>query len=262
MTDLCAPEIHLWQWMEARAREVMRRCDCQEVRTPVVERLEVFVRALGEGTDVVQKEMYAFEDRGGRRVALRPEGTAGVMRHAAGAVAPGQGARLYYLGPMFRAERPQAGRKRQFHQLGMESLGAPSPAADAECISALLELFEAWGLDGFEVRVHTRGLPDDQRAVREGLIERARPLADRLCDDCRRRLDSHPLRLLDCKQSGCRTALADLPPITQFMSAESRAYLDETMRLLEVMGIPARVDPLLIRGLDYYMPSRLAAADH
>lgn len=255
MSDISAPEVRLWQWMEDRARGVFRLYGCEEIRTPILERTEVFTRALGEGTDVVQKEMYAFSDRGGRAVAMRPEGTAGVMRYVAGAVAPGQDARLYYLGPMFRAERPQAGRKRQFHQIGVEMIGAPSPVADAECIALQVQLMEAWGLSGYDVQVHTRGLTEDQAAVRQGFQHSLRPQLDRICEDCRRRFETHPLRILDCKQEACRGIVAGVPPVTSYMSEASRAYLEDVMRLLDAAGVRARVQPLLIRGLDYYVHS-------
>lgn len=251
MSDISGPEVLLWQWMESRAREVFRLYGFEEVRTPLLERTEVFCRALGEGTDVVQKEMYAFQDRGGRNVALRPEGTAGVIRHWCSAGNPPD-ARLYYLGPMFRAERPQAGRKRQFHQMGVEAVGAPSPAADAECIALLVHLFQTWGLKDFDVRVHTRGTPEDQSAVREGFVASVRPQAGALCEECRRRIEVHPLRILDCKNEGCRKIAAALPPVTSYMSESSRAYLQNVLRLLDRMGVPARMDSSLIRGLDYY----------
>ncbi len=252
MSDIAAPEVRLWQWVEDRARAVFRLYGCDEVRTPIPERVEVYVRALGEGTDVVQKEMYSFTDRGGRAIALRPEGTAGVMRYVAGAVAPGQDARLYYLGPMFRAERPQAGRKRQFHQIGVEFIGAASPVADAECIALQVHLMDAWGLAGYDVQVHTRGLPEDQPAVRKGFQDHLRPLISGLCEECRRRFETHPLRILDCKQEECRNIVAGTPPVTSYMSDASRAYFDEVLRLLDAAGVRARVNPQLIRGLDYY----------
>lgn len=253
MSDVAAPEVCLWQHLESTARRVFSLYDLDEVRTPVLERLEVFQRALGEATDVVQKEMYAFEDRGGRRVALRPEGTAGVMRHLAGAGDRGADARLYYWGPMFRAERPQAGRRRQFHQVGVELLGPARPAADAECIALQVHLLREWGLDGFSVHVNTRGEPGDQLAVSRGLqsvLEARR--GEAWCDDCRRRMDANPLRVLDCKQEACRALADQLPPVSSWMSAAAREYLDEVLRLLEGLGVRVAAAPRLIRGLDYY----------
>ncbi len=253
MSDICAPEIRIWQGIETVARRVFRLYGFEEVRTPIIERIEVFTRALGEGTDVVQKEMYAFEDRGGRAIALRPEGTAGVIRFICGGGQEWQDARVYYLGPMFRAERPQAGRKRQFHQVGVEAIGAPSPAADVECIALQVHLLREWGLEGFQVHLHTRGMSEDQPAVRAGLQAALRPRIGELCDDCRRRLETHPLRVLDCKQPGCGAIVEALPPVTTFMGEPSRAYLAEVVRLLGRLAIPASVNPRLVRGLDYYV---------
>jgi len=252
MADLAAPEIGRWQQVERIAREILPRYGFSEVRTPILERVEVFTRSLGEGTDVVQKEMYVFPDRGGRTVALRPEGTAGVMRFAAARGAEAADGRYYYLGPMFRCERPQAGRKRQFHQLGVEALGGPSAAADAECIALQMHLLEAFGLGGAEARINTRGDFSDHAAVADGLRAALGPHRDELCEDCRRRLTDNPLRALDCKQPACRARVAALPPITSYMAESSSAYLAEVVRLLERLGVPATVDPLLVRGLDYY----------
>lgn len=253
MSDISAPEVHAWQMIEARAREVFRLYGYDEIRTPVIERTSVFTRAIGEGTDVVQKEMYTFEDRGGRPVSLRPEGTAGVIRAICAAGPDATDARWYYVGPMFRAERPQAGRKRQFHQVGVECMGAPSPAADAECIALQLHLLEAWGLAGCELHVHTRGLPEDQAAVRDGLCASLRPQAERLCEECRRRLEAHPLRILDCKNPGCRAVVDGIPPALSHMGPAAREYLDRVVLLLGRLGVGARVDHRLVRGLDYYL---------
>jgi histidyl-tRNA synthetase len=253
MTDLAAPEISLWQRLEAEARRTLALYGFTEVRTPVVEQTAVFTRSLGETTDVVQKEMYTFTDRGGRSLTLRPEGTAGVIRYALGLGAEADGARLYYIGPMFRCERPQAGRKRQFHQLGVEAFGAPNPVADAEVIAMQLHLLEAWGLKGFTLDLNTRGLPEDRPAVTQGLADAARPHLGALCEDCQRRFETNILRLLDCKKESCRQIVAGLPPTTQFMSAASRQYLDDVLKLLQKIGVPARVNPQLVRGLDYYV---------
>ena len=253
MSDLAAPEIFLWQRLEQTAREVMRLYGFCEVRTPVLEYTHLFTRSLGDTTDVVQKEMYTLADRGGRSLTLRPEGTAGVIRHISGLGADGDAARLYYIGPMFRSERPQAGRKRQFHQLGVEALGEPNPAADVEVIALQLQLLEAWGLHGHTLDINTRGLPEDRVVVAQGLTEAARPHLPALCEDCRRRFETNILRLLDCKNESCRQIVASLPPTTQFMSEVSRKYLDDVMRLLAQVGIAAQVNPRLVRGLDYYV---------
>jgi len=253
MSDLCAPEIFLWQRMEDVARRLFHRYGFTEVRTPLLERLSVFTRAIGEGTDVVQKEMYTLQDRGGREIALRPEGTAGVMRFVAAGGPERAEARLFYLGPMFRAERPQAGRRRQFHQIGAESLGAPSPAADAECIALLAHLLRELGVADFALQINTRGLPEDRAAVTGALRSALEARRGDLCEDCRRRYETNPLRILDCKQPGCRAIVAALPPVSEAMGAETRAYLAEVRRLLARLEIPAGVNPLLVRGLDYYI---------
>ena len=253
MSDLGPPEIAAWQKIEEKARQVLSLYHFSEVRTPVLEHTSVFTRSLGDTTDVVQKEMYTFEDRGGRSLTLRPEGTAGVMRYVAGQGAEALDARLYYLGPMFRCERPQAGRKRQFHQLGVEALGAPSAAADVEVIALQQHIFSSWGLRNCRVEVNTRGTPEDRKTVSEGLVNALRPHADKLCEDCRRRLETNVLRVLDCKNPDCGKVVDQLPPVTSFMSEVSRKYLDEVMRLLTMLNIPAKLNPRLVRGLDYYV---------
>ncbi len=253
MTDIAAPEVARWQHLEAGARRLLRLYGYSEIRTPVLERAELFIRSLGGETDVVQKEMYQFEDRGGRKVALRPEGTAGVMRYVAARGQEAQDARLFYCGPMFRCERPQAGRRRQFHQLGVEAIGAANPASDAECIAMHAHLLKAWGLERFEIQVNTRGLPDDRAAVQTQLRALLEPHRGALCADCVRRLEANVLRVLDCKNPDCRAILARLPPLTDLMSPAARAYLDEVLRLLALFEIPVRVHPGLVRGLDYYL---------
>ncbi len=252
MSDIAAPEVCLWQRLEALAREVMARYGFEELRTPIVEFESVFTRSLGETTDVVQKEMYVFE-KGGRRLCLRPEGTAGVMRHAAGLGAmETDGARWFYFGPMFRSERPQAGRKRQFHQCGVECLEPPTPLVDAEILALQVDLLRAWGLGDCEVRLNTRGESGGHAQVAEGLRLALAAREGELCEDCRRRISENVLRVLDCKNEACRVVVAALPPVTDFMSEASRTYLAQVARHLEGMGVAYRIDPLLVRGLDYY----------
>ena len=252
MSDIAAPEVRLWQRLEQVARDVMVRYGFEELRTPAVEFEAVFTRSLGETTDVVQKEMYVFE-KGGRRLCLRPEGTAGVMRHAAGlGAAETDGARWYYIGPMFRSERPQAGRKRQFHQCGVECLEPPSPLVDAEILALQVDLLRAWGLGDCEVRLNTRGEGGGQTQVAEGLRAALASREAELCDDCRRRMSENVLRVLDCKNEACQAIVATLPPSTDFMSEASRAYLAQVAGHLDALGVKYRLDPLLVRGLDYY----------
>ncbi len=252
MSDICGVEVRLWQRMERVAREVLDRYGFEELRTPVVEYESVFTRSLGETTDVVQKEMYVFE-RGGRRLCLRPEGTAGVMRHAAGlGAAETDGARWYYIGPMFRCERPQAGRKRQFHQCGVECLEPPSPLVDAEILALQVDLLRAWGLEDCEVRLNTRGEGGGHIQVTDGIRAALTPRVSELCEDCQRRISENVLRVLDCKNEACRAIVATLPPVTDFMSEASRTYLSRVAAHLDLLGVKYRLDPLLVRGLDYY----------
>jgi histidyl-tRNA synthetase len=252
MSDIAAPEVRLWQRIESLARDVLARYGFEELRTPVVEFESVFTRSLGETTDVVQKEMYVFE-RSGRRLSLRPEGTAGVMRHAAGlGAAETDGARWYYIGPMFRSERPQAGRKRQFHQCGVECLEPSSPLVDAEILALQMDLLRAWNLADCTVRLNTRGESGEQAQVAEGLRAALVPRTSELCEDCRRRISENVLRVLDCKNEACQAIVATLPPVTDFMSAASREYLAQVAAHLDALGVQYRIDPLLVRGLDYY----------
>lgn len=253
MSDICAPEIYLWQMIEERARRVFDHYGYEELRTPVLEKLSVFKRSIGETTDVVQKEMYAFEDRGGRELAMRPEGTAGTIRHLAGRGEEGLSARVFYIAPMFRCERPQAGRKRQFHQVGVEATGSPNPLADAECILLQYQLLEAWGLAGSKIKINSRGTAIDQKLISKSLRELLEPSRTELCEDCQRRIDENVLRVIDCKNEGCQVIVADLPEMRSFMTQESQAYLDSVVSAVRDMGVSVEYDRSLVRGLDYYI---------
>lgn len=253
MSDIRAPEIYLWRMIEERARKIFDCYGYEELRTPSLEKLSVFKRSIGDTTDVVQKEMYAFEDRGGRELALRPEGTAGTIRHLAGRGEEGLNARVFYIAPMFRCERPQAGRKRQFHQIGVEATGEPNPLADAECIALQQHLLAAWGLSGSKIQINTRGMPSDRQPVAEGLRKALQPHLSELCDDCRRRIDENVLRVIDCKNKNCAKVVDQIPSALEFMAEESREYLDTVVQALEKTGIAVEVNPKLVRGLDYYV---------
>ena len=252
MSDFEAPEVCLWRALEASAREVFERYGYEDLRTLVVEPLGIYLHSLGETSDVVTKEMYNFEDRGGRRLALRPEGTAGVIRCLAGKGAEGLQARVYYLGPMFRCERTQKGRKRQFHQAGVEATGAPNPRVDAECIALQVALLEAMGLKGARVRLNTQGAPDERKTVADGLRAALEPVREQLCEDCARRIDRNVLRVLDCKQEACRKIVEKIPAPVTFMREESRTYFEKVRTTLEALGLDAEQDAKLVRGLDYY----------
>ncbi|MEI6892838.1 MAG: histidine--tRNA ligase [Pontiella sp.] len=252
MSDIQAPEIHLWRMMEERARTVFNSYGYDELRTPILEKLSVFQRSLGDTTDVVKKEMYSFKPSK-HELAMRPEGTAGTMRHLAGRGEEGLNARVFYIGPMFRYERPQAGRKRQFHQVGVEATGEPNPLADAEAIALQKSLLDAWGLTGSKIQISTRGEPSDRQPVAEGLRAALQPHLSDLCDDCQRRIDENVLRVIDCKNENCQKVVDQIPSAIEFMSSASRAYLDQVIQALESLGVDVVVNPKLIRGLDYYV---------
>lgn len=253
MSDIAAPDVALWQMIEKRAREIFARYRFSEVRTPVLEKLELFTHSLGDTTDVVTKEMYTLEDRGGRKFALRPEGTAGAIRYVASGGDKTAHARIFYMGSMFRCERPQAGRKRQFHQIGLEAVGAPNPLADAEVIALQVHLLAAWGLEGAKIRLNTIGLPEDRAAVLEGLREAIRPRLHELPEDAQQRFETNVLRLLDSKDPAVQKIIADVPSVIEFMSESSRAYLDTVISTLKKLEIDVEIDRSLVRGLDYYV---------
>jgi histidyl-tRNA synthetase len=253
MSDITAPEIYLWQMIEERARTLFSLYGYEELRTPSLEKLSVFTRSIGDTTDVVQKEMYAFKDRGNRELALRPEGTAGTIRYLAGQGEEGQHARVFYMAPMFRCERPQAGRKRQFHQIGIEATGAPNPLADAECIALQQHLLEAWGLNGSKIKINSRGTKEDQILIAENLRKLLDEHRPDLCSECQRRIDENVLRVIDCKNESCQKIVENLPEMRSFMTVESQEYLTTVIQTLDQMGVDVEYDRRLVRGLDYYV---------
>ena len=252
MSDIAAPEIYVWQMIEQRAREVFARYRFEEVRTPVLEKIDLFVRSLGDTTDVVSKEMYALE-KGRHKMALRPEGTASAMRFVASKGEQLANGRIFYMGPMFRGERPQAGRKRQFHQIGIEAIGDPNPLADAEVIALQLDLLEAWGLAGAKIRLNTIGLPEERAAVLDGLRDAIRPRLSELPEDAQQRFETNVLRLLDSKDPAVQAVIADVPTVTELLSQESRDYLNMVVEALRGLEIDVEIDTSLVRGLDYYV---------
>lgn len=253
MSDIAAPDVYVWQMIEQRAREVFARYRFEEVRTPVLEKTALFTHSLGDTTDVVTKEMYTLQDRGGRNLSLRPEGTAGSVRYIASGGEESANARIYYMGPMFRCERPQAGRKRQFHQVGLEAAGAPNPLADAEVIALQLNLLSAWGLEGAKIRLNTIGLPEERAAVLEGLRDAIRPRLSELPEDAQQRFDTNVLRLLDSKDPVVQEVIANAPTVTELLSQESRDYLNAVVDTLRGLEIDVEIDTSLVRGLDYYV---------
>lgn len=253
-SDIWEPETLDWIELENAARDVFHRYSFSEIRTPIFERTDVFVRSLGTETDVVQKEMYTFEDRGGRSLTLRPEGTAGAIRAIANkGLEQGDEARVFYFGPMFRGERPAAGRRRQFHQIGCETVGSNSPWQDVEVISMLAHFLDKIGITGGKVKINTRGLPEDRAPVSEKLREYFKPFVHDMCDDCKRRLDTNVWRMLDCKNDACKAIAENAPKIIDLLCPESKDYFDKVCKGLTEVGVPFEFEPRLVRGLDYYI---------
>ncbi len=252
--DIFAAEAKRWRQLENCAAAVFSRYGYGELRTPIFEYTEVFQRGLGGETEVVQKEMYTFEDRGGRSLTLRPEGTAGVMRALSNTdVMNGVEQRVYYCGPMFRGERPAAGRRRQFHQIGVENVGRVAPLIDVECMAMLMDYLRSIGICDAKLAVNTRGVMADRGPAGELLRNYFAARVTGMCDDCRARLERNVWRILDCKQEACRRIVAEAPDYVAAFSGESRAYFEEVKAGLTALGVPFTVDPLLVRGLDYYV---------
>jgi histidyl-tRNA synthetase len=253
--DLFPADAARWDELRTRVAEIMARYCYGRIETPHIEPAELFSRSVGTDTDIVQKEMYAFDDRGGRRLALRPEGTAGVVRafveHSLDKQRPFH--KFWYWGPMFRAERPQKGRYRQFWQFGVETFGIALPSMDAEQIALAWTLAGALELADVELRLNSIGDALCRPAYRELLQRFLAGVAEHLCDSCRARLKSNPLRVLDCKEEGCRRRLADAPLMVDHLCAPCRAHFDSVRRFLDAWHVPYRLDGRIVRGLDYYV---------
>jgi histidyl-tRNA synthetase len=254
MNDILPPDSARWEWFEGVVRNVMRRYAYQGIRTPIVEPTPLFVRGLGEVTDIVEKEMYSFEDRlNGDRLTLRPEGTAGVVRAAIEhSLLYDGGKRLFYLGPMFRHERPQRGRYRQFHQVGIEALGFAGPDVDAEVILMCRTLWAELGLTEVRLELNTLGDPPERAAHRAALVAHLQAHEAQLDDEARRRLHSNPLRILDTKNPALQPVVEAAPRLIDFLGEASRAHFDAVCAALDAVGQPYRVNPRLVRGMDYY----------
>ncbi|MEK7798412.1 MAG: histidine--tRNA ligase [Acidobacteriota bacterium] len=252
--DILPDEIGRWQFVEEQARAIFERYGFREIRTPIFESTELFARTIGEATDIVAKEMYTFLDRKGRSLTLRPENTAPVARalieHQMHRGAGLQ--RLYYIGPMFRYERPQKGRMRQFHQIGVEVFGGEHPAVDAETLEMLMAFLERLGIAGAALAINSVGCPACRPAYRDALLAYLRPRRDSLCADCKRRMVDNPLRCFDCKVPADRESMSAAPAITGSLCAACRDHFGRVLALLEAFGIRHRVEPRLVRGLDYY----------
>jgi histidyl-tRNA synthetase len=253
MVDLLPGALQRWQAVEAMAREQFQRSGFGEIRTPLLETTDLFCRGIGEGTDVVGKEMYSFQDRGDRSCTLRPEGTASVVRAALQHGLLSQGAqKLWYAGPMFRYERPQAGRQRQFHQIGVEWLGAERARSDVEVIALAWDLLANLGVGGLQLELNSLGTAEDRQAYRDALVAWLEQRSEALDPDSRARLSTNPLRILDSKNKDTQALLEDAPTLADALCDASRERFEQVQRGLTSLGIPFRLNPRLVRGLDYY----------
>jgi len=252
--DLLPGQVEYFQWIEETARRVFAAYDYSEIRTPIFEDTSLFVRGIGEATDIVSKEMYSFESRGGQSLTLRPEGTAGVVRAVIqhNLLKQSPILKVYYIGPMFRYERPQAGRQRQFHQVGIEFFGAPGPEADAEIITVMTRLLEALGFQGVRTRLNSLGTSAERAAFSRALREYLEGHRAELDPDSQTRLDRNPLRIFDSKDVRTQALLAEAPVILDSLGPESRRHFDTVLERLADAGIACDTAPRLVRGLDYY----------
>jgi histidyl-tRNA synthetase len=254
MNDILPPESARWEWLEATVRELMARYAYRNIRTPILEHTALFVRGIGEVTDIVEKEMYSFEDKlNGEALTLRPENTASVVRAVTEhSLLYDGGKRLWYMGPMFRHERPQRGRYRQFHQIGAEALGFAGPDVDAELILLANALWKTLGLTDVRLELNSLGQPAERALHRAQLIAHFEKHADQLDDDAKRRLHTNPLRILDTKNPAMKDVVESAPKLIDFLGAESLAHFDGLRAILDANGIGYTINPRLVRGLDYY----------
>ncbi|MGX6408924.1 histidine--tRNA ligase [Weissella confusa] len=254
--DLLPGESLKWHYVEETARLLFGDYQYSEVRTPIFESFDVFARSAGDTSDVVTKEMYDFKDKGDRHVALRPEGTAGVVRAFVENKLFGpehqKPYKMFYIGPMFRYERPQAGRMRQFHQIGVEALGSDSPALDAEVIAMAVDLFQTLGVTNLKVKINSLGDKESRENYRNALIDFLKPHFDELSADSQTRLEKNPLRVLDSKDEKDQAIVADAPSILDYLTDDAQAHWEKVQAYLEAMGIDYEVDANVVRGLDYY----------
>ncbi|HHW91505.1 MAG TPA: histidine--tRNA ligase [Firmicutes bacterium] len=252
--DILSPEVEKWQYLEEKIRKHCRRYAFSEIRTPIIEHTELFQRSVGETTDIVQKEMYTFQDRAGRWLTLRPEATASTARAYLenNLFAQPQPVKLYYIGPMFRYDRPQAGRYRQFYQFGVEVIGTQDPAVDTEVILLAVHLFADLGLRDLEVHLNSIGCPQCRGAYRQELRDYLAGHLEELCPDCRARYEQNPLRVLDCKQERCRQVARKAPEFSSYLCEECREHFQLVQGYLRSMDVKYQLNPNLVRGLDYY----------
>lgn len=254
MEDILPPEVHVWQEAEAVLRDVFFSYGFKELRSPIIEPTDVFIRSIGETSDIVEKEMYTFQDKGGRSMTLRPEGTAGIVRcyverHLYNLPAP---QKFFYSGPMFRYERPQKGRQRQFYQIGVEAFGVQEPKMDAEVLSMLRLSLSKIGLRELSFEINSIGCKNCRPQYRAKLMDFLGRKKGSLCPDCKRRYEINPLRIFDCKVPECHEAVKEAPIVRDYLCMECKRHFDELMGLLEMLDIPYELNPHMVRGLDYY----------
>ncbi|MBU4376208.1 MAG: histidine--tRNA ligase [Candidatus Omnitrophica bacterium] len=254
MSDILPPDVYLWQHVEEAVRRFLARYGYKEIRTPMLEESVLFNRSIGEETDIVNKEMYSFIDKGGRNIALRPEGTAPIVRSFIQHNIDLQDlVKLYYVGPMFRSERPQKGRSRQFHQIGVEAIGSSNPYVDAGMIVLMKELLLKIGISGFEVKLNSLGCSADKKKFAEALHKHFSREKSRLCDDCKVRLDKNVLRILDCKVESCRALVRNSPKAKDFLCESCVTHYTKVKELLtKHTPVEYKEDGNIVRGLDYY----------
>lgn len=254
MHDILPADTALWRWLEDELAGIFESYDFREIRTPIVEKAELFTRAIGQATDVVEKEMYAFADRNGEVLSLRPEGTAGVVRSAIqNSLLQTPGLKVWYRGPMFRHERPQRGRQRQFHQFGVEMFGLSEPLADAEVIAMGQRIWRKLGLESvIRLEINSLGDAEDRARYRASLLDYLRPLSGQLDADSQRRLETNPLRIFDSKVEQTQAIMAGAPRLEDALGPEARDHFAAVCRMLDTLGVEYRVNPALVRGLDYY----------
>lgn len=254
MNDILPQNIAAWQFLEQQARKIFHTYGYREIRVPVVEKTELFCRSIGETTDIVEKEMYTFSDKGDNSITMRPEGTAPVMRSFIQHKLYNEtnSSKLYYMGPMFRYERPQKGRYRQFHQIGAEAIGEDDPRIDAQVLAMLSHFFEDVGITNVSLQLNSLGCSACRPGYRDALIEFLGSRLESLCDDCKRRYASNPLRVLDCKASGCKEATAMAPSVLEHLCGECEHHFSAVQQHLNALKVKFEINNRMVRGLDYY----------
>ncbi len=252
--DVLPEESYKWHYVEKTVREVARAFCVNEIRTPSFEHTELFLRGVGDTTDIVNKEMYTFEDKGGRSITLKPEGTAGVARAFIENSLYGnaQPTKMYYITPVFRYEKPQAGRLREHHQFGIEYYGAYSPAADVEVMMLAKTIFDKFGVGNLVLNINSIGCPECRKKYNAALKSYLGARLDDMCPTCRERFDKNPLRILDCKEEGCKAITKDAPSVIDYLCDDCRAHHESVCRQLDALGVNYVVNPRIVRGLDYY----------